>query len=39
MRLPTPNPQNAQPTTQTLETLTLRLTTKVTSSPASSARS
>jgi hypothetical protein len=37
--LPCPKPQNAQPTTQTFETLTLRLTTNVTSSPASSARS
>ena len=35
----TPKPQNAQPTMQTLETLMLRLTTKVTVSPASSARS
>jgi len=38
-RLPCPKPQKAQPTTQTLETLMLRLTTKVTVSPASSARS
>ena len=37
-RLPWPKPQNAQPTMQTLETLRLRLTTKVTVSPASSAR-
>ena len=35
----TPKPQNAQPTVQTLETLMLRLTTNVTRSPASSARS
>ena len=34
-----PNPQNAHPTTQTLETLMFRLTTNVTVSPASSARS
>jgi hypothetical protein len=38
-RRPCPNPQNAQPTTQTFEMLMLRLTTKVTVSPASSARS
>ena len=37
--LPAPKPQNAQPTMQTLETLMLRLTTNVTVSPASSARS
>jgi hypothetical protein len=37
--LPTPKPQKAQPTVQMLETLMLRLTTKVTSSPASSTRS
>ena len=36
---PAPKPQNAQPTVQTLETLMLRLTTNVTVSPASSARS
>ena len=36
---PCPKPQNAQPTMHTLETLMLRLTTNVTVSPASSARS
>ena len=38
-RLPWPKPQKAQPTTQTLVKLMLRLTTKVAVSPASSARS
>src|SRR4051794_14551835 len=38
-RRPWPKPQKAQPTMQTFETLMLRLTTKVTTSPFSSARS
>ena len=38
-RRPWPKPQNAQPTVQTFDTLMLRLTTNVTVSPASSARS
>ncbi len=37
--MPWPKPQKAQPTTQTLVKLMLRLTTKVVVSPASSARS
>ena len=35
-RLPCPKPQKAQPTTQMFDTLMLRLTTNVTSSPATS---
>jgi hypothetical protein len=38
-RLDCPKPQNAQPTMQTFETLMLRLTTNVTVSPATRARS